>query len=66
MKNLPKAVDFAKRNLIAGRKILACCQNGKLLTKFTNSKEKVVSSAFLALQIRMPAFLHFFLWLIDL
>ncbi|XP_062229010.1 tRNA A64-2'-O-ribosylphosphate transferase isoform X3 [Phragmites australis] len=29
MKNLPKAVDFAKRNLIAGRKILVCCQNGE-------------------------------------
>ncbi|TVU07857.1 hypothetical protein EJB05_41229, partial [Eragrostis curvula] len=28
-KNLPKAVDFAKRNLIAGRKILVCCQNGE-------------------------------------
>ncbi|CAD6339242.1 unnamed protein product [Miscanthus lutarioriparius] len=29
MRNLPKAVDFAKRNLIAGRKILVCCQNGE-------------------------------------
>ncbi|RCV21965.1 hypothetical protein SETIT_4G181800v2 [Setaria italica] len=28
MKNLSKAVDFAKRNFIAGRKILVCCQNG--------------------------------------
>ena len=30
MKNLSKAVDFGKRNLLAGRKILVCCQNGKL------------------------------------
>ncbi|XP_035818484.1 tRNA A64-2'-O-ribosylphosphate transferase isoform X2 [Zea mays] len=29
MRNLPKAVDFAKRNLMAGRKILVCCQNGE-------------------------------------
>ncbi|WVZ79802.1 hypothetical protein U9M48_027338, partial [Paspalum notatum var. saurae] len=29
MKNLQKAVDFASRNLIAGRKILVCCQNGE-------------------------------------
>ncbi|OEL16171.1 hypothetical protein BAE44_0022810 [Dichanthelium oligosanthes] len=29
MKNLSKAVDFAKRSLIAGRKILVCCQNGE-------------------------------------
>jgi len=29
MRNLPKAVDFAKRNFIAGRKILVCCQNGE-------------------------------------
>jgi tRNA A64-2'-O-ribosylphosphate transferase len=29
LRNLPKAVDFAKRNLIAGRKIQVCCQNGE-------------------------------------
>jgi len=29
MKNLSKAVDFGKRNLLAGRKILVCCQNGE-------------------------------------
>ncbi|KAL6603927.1 hypothetical protein ACP70R_044288 [Stipagrostis hirtigluma subsp. patula] len=29
MRNLPKAVDFAKRNLVAARKILVCCENGK-------------------------------------
>ncbi|KAF8652026.1 hypothetical protein HU200_062968 [Digitaria exilis] len=29
MNNLPKAVDFAKRNLIAGRRILICCRNGE-------------------------------------
>lgn len=29
MKNLPKAVEFAKRNLIAGRKLLVCCKNGE-------------------------------------
>ncbi|CAN6207493.1 unnamed protein product [Urochloa humidicola] len=29
MKNLSKAVDFARRNLVAGRKILVCCQNGE-------------------------------------
>ncbi|KAL6841692.1 hypothetical protein ACP4OV_028521 [Aristida adscensionis] len=29
IENLPKAVDFAKRNLISGRKILVCCQNGE-------------------------------------
>jgi len=29
MKNLSKAIDFAKRNLLAGRKILVCCQNGE-------------------------------------
>lgn len=34
MKNLPKAVNFAKRNLISGKRLLLCCQNGKL-TKFT-------------------------------
>ena len=31
MKNLSKAIDFAKRNLLTGNKIiLVCCQNGKL------------------------------------
>ncbi|XP_044961516.1 tRNA A64-2'-O-ribosylphosphate transferase isoform X4 [Hordeum vulgare subsp. vulgare] len=29
LKNLPKAVSFAKKNLIAGRKMLLCCQNGE-------------------------------------
>jgi len=30
MKNLSKAIDFAKRNLLAGNKIiLVCCQNGE-------------------------------------
>ncbi|BAF19766.1 tRNA A64-2'-O-ribosylphosphate transferase isoform X1 [Oryza sativa Japonica Group] len=29
MKNLPKAVSFANRNLIAGKKLLICCQNGE-------------------------------------
>ncbi|KAK3130634.1 hypothetical protein QOZ80_6BG0495950 [Eleusine coracana subsp. coracana] len=29
IKNLPKAVDFAKQNLITGKKILVCCQNGE-------------------------------------
>jgi tRNA A64-2'-O-ribosylphosphate transferase len=59
MKNLSKAIDFAKRNLLAGRKILVCCQNGK-------KKKTVVSSAFLALRIRTPyAFLHYILQLIE-
>uniref|UniRef100_A0A0D9WR65 Rit1 N-terminal domain-containing protein n=1 Tax=Leersia perrieri TaxID=77586 RepID=A0A0D9WR65_9ORYZ len=29
MRNLPKAVSFAKRSLIAGKKLLICCQNGE-------------------------------------
>lgn len=29
MKNLPKAVNFAKRNLISGKRLLLCCQNGE-------------------------------------
>jgi len=29
LKNLPQAVNFAKKNLIAGRKMLLCCQNGE-------------------------------------
>lgn len=33
MNNLPKAVNFAKRNLISGKRLLICCQNGKL-TRF--------------------------------
>jgi hypothetical protein len=67
MKNLSKAIDFARRNLLAGRKILVCCQNGKLTrSPNTPQKKKLVSSASLALRIRMPyAFLHFFLQLIE-
>lgn len=71
MKNLSKAIDFAKRNLLAGNKIiLVCCQNGKL-TESTPAplppKKRVVSSDFLALRIRMPyAFLHLFVQLIEL
>ena len=38
LKNLPKAVSFAKKNLIARRKMLLCCQNGEL-TKFTYQKK---------------------------
>ncbi|KQK11201.1 hypothetical protein BRADI_2g58742v3 [Brachypodium distachyon] len=29
LKNLPKAINFAQRNLIARRKILLCCQTGE-------------------------------------
>ncbi|KAG8094506.1 hypothetical protein GUJ93_ZPchr0012g19411 [Zizania palustris] len=29
MKNLPKAVSFAKKNLVARKKLLVCCQNGE-------------------------------------
>ncbi|VAI77421.1 unnamed protein product [Triticum turgidum subsp. durum] len=29
LKNLPKAVSFAKKNLIARRKMLLCCQSGE-------------------------------------
>lgn len=69
MKNLSKAIDFAKRNLLAGNKIiLVCCQNGKL-TESTPAppKKRVVSSDFLALRIRMPyPFLHLFVQLIEL
>ena len=38
LKNLPKAVSFAKKNLIARRKMLLCCQSGEL-TKFTYQKK---------------------------
>ena len=72
MKNLSKAIDFAKRNLLAGNKIiLVCCQNGKLTESppapLPPPKKRVVSSDFLALRIRMPyAFLHLFVQLIEL
>uniref|UniRef100_A0A0A9FNE1 Rit1 DUSP-like domain-containing protein n=1 Tax=Arundo donax TaxID=35708 RepID=A0A0A9FNE1_ARUDO len=52
MKKLAKAVDFVKKNLVAGRQILVCCQNGKL-ANFTYVKEQVVSSVYRALLIRM-------------
>lgn len=29
LKNLPMAINFAKKNVIAGRKILLCCQSGE-------------------------------------
>ncbi|KAM0848469.1 hypothetical protein ACQ4PT_054367 [Festuca glaucescens] len=29
LKNLPRAINFAKKNLTAGRKILVCCQTGE-------------------------------------